>query len=276
MAKRAMIDREAELSLVRQCELIDLPRSTYYYQPVGESALNLELMRRIDEQYLCTPGYGVGMMHDHLLRLGYRVNIKRISRLYRLMGIEGLVPRPSLSKPHRGPDHTIYPYLLRGLVIDRPNQVWASDITYIPMLHGFLYLVAIIDWYTRFVLTWEISNSLENTFCCDALHRALHLYGQPEIFNTDQGSQFTAHTFTHILLDHGIAISMDGKGRALDNVFVERLWRSYKYEYLYLFLPETGTELYRGTETYMHHFNTTRPHSTFAGRSPADLYLSAR
>lgn len=275
-AKRAIIERDTELSVVRQCELIGLPHSSYYYQAVGESALNLELMRRIDEQYLRAPAYGVGMMLQHLRRLGYAINIKRVRRLYRLMGIEGLVPRPSLSKLRKGPDHTVYPYLLRGLVIDRPNQVWATDITYVPMPRGFLYLVAIIDWYTRFVLSWEISNSLENAFCREALQRALAQYGCPEIFNSDQGSQFTAHTFTRILLDHDIAISMDGRGRALDNVFIERLWRSYKYEYLYLFLPETGMELYRGTETSMLHFNTARPHSTFDGQSPADLYLIAR
>jgi len=271
-----MIDRQAELSVVRQCELIGLPHSMYYYQAVGESARNLELMRCIDEQYLRTPAYGVGMMHPHLRRLGYAINIKRVRCLYRLMGIEGLVPRPLLSTPHKGPDHTVYPYLLRGVVIDRPNQVWASDITYIPMPCGFLYLTAIIDWYTRFVLAWEISNSLENTFCCEALHRALEQYGCPEIFNTDQGSQFTAHTFTRILLDHGIAISMDGRGRALDNVVIERLWRSSKYEYLYLSLPETGMERYRGTENSMRQFNTIRPHSSFNGQSPADSYLITR
>lgn len=268
-----MIESDVTLSVVRQCELIDLSHSTYYYHPVGESELNLELMRHIDEQYMRTPEYGVGMMLMHLQALGYQINVKRVRRLYRLMGIEGLVPGPSLSKPKKGRDHTVYPYLLRGVEIERANQVWSTDITYIPMPRGFLYLTAIVDWHTRFILSWEISNSLENSFCREALERALSLYGRPEIFNTDQGSQFTAHSFTSILSSNGIAISMDGRGRALDNVFIERFWRSYKYEYLYLRLPGNGTELYSGTDAYMQHFNTTRPHSSLEGRSPAALYL---
>jgi putative transposase len=268
-----MIDPAAELSIVRQCELIELAHSSYYYQPVGETPLNLELMGIIDRQYLETPAYGVGMMHAHLRALGFLINAKRVQRLYRLMGIEGLVPRPSLSKPAKGRDHSVHPYLLRDVVVERANQVWSTDITYVPLPSGFLYLTAVVDWYTRFILSWEISNSLENTFCCEALERALELYGCPEIFNTDQGSQFTAHNFTSILSSNGIAISMDGRGRALDNVFIERFWRSYKYEYLYLCVPESGAELYRGTGAYVQHFNASRPHSALGGRSPADLYL---
>ena len=274
--KRLLIERDSALSIERQCELLDLSRSTYYYVPATESELNLQLMRLIDEQYLETPYYGVGMMLAFLRRLGHDVNVKRVRRLFRLMGLEALVPKPPTSLPAPGdhPEHRIYPYLLRGLEISRCDQVWSTDITYVPMPHGFMYLTAVIDWFSRFVLSWEISNSLESSFCCEVLRRALETYGTPEIFNTDQGSQYTSDAFTSILRKAGSEISMDGRGRAIDNVFVERLWRSYKYEYLYLCCPDNGTDLYNGTDKYMRVFNSDRPHSSLGGASPAGIYLN--
>ncbi len=262
------------MSIQRQCELLGLSRSSYYYQPATESPLNLSLMRLIDEQYLRTPSYGVGMMHLHLRLLGHQINIKRVRRLYRLMGLEALVPKPptSLVAASDDPEHRIYPYLLRGLEITRANQVWSTDITYLPMRHGFMYLTAVIDWFSRYVLSWEISNSMDTGFCRSALLQAIEQFGCPEIFNTDQGSQFTARSFTSLLLEQKIAISMDGRGRALDNVFIERLWRSYKYEYLYLSCPETASELYEGTEQYLRHFNEHRPHSSLGGSTPQRIY----
>lgn len=260
------------LSLERQCELLGLARSSYYYQPATETAYNLELMQLIDQQHLRTPFYGVRMMRDHLQRIGHNVNVKRIRRLFRLMGLEALVPQPNSSQRH--PEHTVYPYLLRGVEIVNINQVWSTDITYVPMASGFFYLVAVIDWYSRFVLSWRLSNSLETRFCLDALEEALDSYGRPEIFNTDQGAQFTAQGFTDVLKTHQIRISMDGRGRALDNVFIERLWRSYKYEYLYLNLPENGRSLYEGTAAYFQHFNFERPHSSLEGQSPVHWYMT--
>ena len=250
--------------------MLELPRSSSYYQPIGESRYNLALMHIIDKQYLQTPHYGVGMMCDHLRLQGHRVNPKRIGRLYRLMGLQGVAPGPSTSKKH--PEHVIYPYLLRDVQISAPNQVWSSDITYVPVADGFFYLVAVIDWFSRYVLTWRISNSLDAGFCCEALSKALGSYGPPGIFNTDQGAQFTGRAFTGMLKDHGITISMDGRGRALDNVFIERLWRSYKYEYLYLANPANGLELYDGTARYFRYFNEHRPHSGIGRRTPAMVY----
>lgn len=264
------------MSIHRQCELLGLARSSYYYQPAEESPYNLELMRLIDEQYLETPYYGVGMMYDHLLNLGHQINIKRVRRLYRIMNLVGLVPQPSTSTPANGAEHVIYPYLLRGVEITHANHVWSTDITYVPMPSGYFYLTAVIDWYSRYVLAWAISNSLENSFCIAALSEALEQYGSPEIFNTDQGSQFTARNFLDVLRQHQIAISMDGRGRALDNVFIERLWRSYKYEYLYLSCPDSGPALHQGTEQYFGHFNHQRPHSSLAGQAPATLYLGEK
>jgi putative transposase len=252
--------------------LLGLARSSYYYQPASESAYNLELMRLIDEQYLRTPYYGVGMMHQHLQNLGHQINIKRVRRLYGIMGLVGLVPQASTSTPAGGGEHSIYPYLLRNVEITHANQVWSTDITYVPMPTGYFYLTAVIDWYSRYVLSWAISNSLENSFCIAVLAEALEQYGCPEIFNTDQGSQYTARNFLDVLRQHKIAISMDGRGRALDNVFIERLWRSYKYEYLYLSCPDSGSALHDGTEQYFGHFNHQRPHSSLQGRSPAMLY----
>ena len=269
--------RPPQISVKRQCELLDLARSVYYYQPATETAYNLELMRRIDEQYMRTPYYGVGMMYGYLRRrLGHQVNVKRVRRLYRKMGLEAIYPKPNLSRPNA--EHKVYPYLLRNVAIERVNQVWSMDITYMPMKQGFLYLTAVMDWYSRCVLSWELSNSLDVAFCLTAVETALARHGNPEIFNTDQGSQFTSHVFTKQLLDHQIQVSMDGKGRATDNAFVERLWRSVKrpplrYDYLYLHVPESGTELYKGLAEYFEEYNHSRPHSSLGYRTPAEVYF---
>jgi putative transposase len=257
------------ISIRRQCELIGLNRATFYREPVGETALNLHLMRLIDEQYLRTPFYGYPKMTVELRRQGYAVNRKRVARLMQKMGLQALFPHRNLTQA--APGHPIYPYLLRGLAITHPDQVWSSDITYIPMRHGFMYLVAIIDWYSRYVLAWQLSNTLEGTFCLDTRDVALGR-GQPEIFNTDQGSQFTAQAFTGRLAEAGIRISMDGRGRALDNIFVERLWRTVKYEDIYLKDYETGPALERGLHDYFYFYNYERPHQSLAYRVPNQVY----
>ena len=259
------------ISLRRQCALVGLNRSTFYSELVGESALNLHLMRLIDEQYLRTPFYGYPKMTVELQRQGYAVNRKRVARLMRKMGLQALVPYQKLSQP--APGHQIYPYLLRGLAITRPNQVWSTDITYIPMVHGFMYLVAIIDWYSRYVIAWQLSNTLDGSFCLDTLNVALE-QGRPEIFNTDQGSQFTAQAFTGRLLAADIRISMDGRGRALDNIFVERLWRSVKYEDIYLKDYETVPALTGGPQDYFDFYNYERPHQSLGYRVPGEVYHS--
>ena len=258
-----------DISIVKQCDLLGISRSGYYYSPRPESPENLKIMRIMDEQYLKTPFYGARRMHAHIKHQGYPVNIKRIRRLLRLMGLEAIYPKPNISKPQQG--HKIYPYLLNGLSINNVNQVWSSDITYIPMKSGFLYLVAIIDWYSRFVLSWKISNSLDSNFCVDALDEALEL-GCPEIFNTDQGSQFTGERHTNRLKSNKIKISMDGKGRAIDNVFIERLWRSLKYEYVYLNAPETGKELYHGLNDYFDFYNNERYHQSLDYQVPSSVH----
>lgn len=232
------------LSISKQCSLLEISRSSWYYEAVGESPFNLQLMRLIDKQFLETPYYGARQMARHLRRQGYGVNRKRVRRLMQEMGLMALYQKPNTSKPH--PEHKIYPYLLRGLDIVEPNQVWCTDICYIPMRRGFLYLVAIMDWYSRKVLSWRLSNSLDTEFCVSALREALAKYGTPGIFNTDQGSQFTSMEFTEVLKDAGVKISMDGKGRWRDNVMVERLWRSLKYEDVYLKAYETGSEARNG------------------------------
>lgn len=240
----AMMDREhPELSLVRQCSLLGVSRSSLYYQPVPDSAEDLELMALMDRQYLKTPFYGSRKMTAWLRSQGYQVNRKRVRRLMRAMGLQAIYRRPNTSKP--APDHQVYPYLLKGLEINRVNQVWTADVTYIAMARGFLYLVAIMDWHSRYVLAWRLSNTLEVDFCMEALAEALSK-GRPEVFNTDQGSQFTSEAFTGILLEQGIQISMDGKGRYTDNIFVERLWRSIKYEEVYLKAYGNGTEARAG------------------------------
>lgn len=260
------------IGMIRQCDLIGLPRSSYYYKPAGETDYNLALMRIIDEQYLRTPFFGSRQMTDWLRLNGHPVNRKRIQRLMRLMGLEGTVPGPHTSKPH--PQNTVYPYLLRGLVLSHANLVWSADITFIPMPVGFMYLVAIIDWYSRYVLAWRLSNTIDTPFCLEALDHAL-THGYPCIFNTDQGCQFTSTDFTGRLLSHEILISMDGRGRALDNVFIERLWRSVKYEDIYLRDYSSVPELEQGLTNYFRFYNQERPHSSLDGRTPAQVHASS-
>jgi len=266
-----MIDPEQpELSVRRQCELLRVSRSGLYYEPEPTSPDQLALMRRIDELHLKYPFYGSRKLSDVLRKEGRDANRKRIQRLMRLMGLEAMVPKPNTSEPH--PEHVKYPYLLRGLAVSRVNQVWATDITYIPMKAGFVYLVAIMDWYSRRVLSWRLSNTLDTSFCVDALEEALERFGQPEIFNTDQGSQFTSEDFTTPLRDRGIAISMDGKGRCLDNVFVERLWRSVKYEEVYLHAYADVAEARAGIGRYLAFYNDERAHQALGYQTPAAFY----
>ena len=252
------------LTIQRQCELLAVPRSTYYYQPRPESAENLGLMRRLDELYMECPFFGSRRMAVTL-----EVNRKRIQRLMRILGIEAHYPKPNLSRP--APGHEVYPYLLRSVSIERPNQVWSTDITYVPMRAGFLYLVAIMDWFSRYVLSWELSNTMETGFCLAALESAFR-FGQPEIWNSDQGSQFTAAEFLTPLKKRNIAISMDGRGRALDNVFIERLWRSLKYELIYPGDFASGAELLPALNQYFHFYNHQRPHQALGYRTPAELF----
>jgi putative transposase len=259
------------LSVRDQCDLLDVNRSTYYYVPATESLLNLHLMRLIDEQYLRTPFYGWPRMTVYLNQQGYAVNHKRVQRLMQKMGIQAIYPKRALSQVH--PGHKIYPYLLRGLAITYPNQVWSTDITYIPMPNGFMYLVAVIDWFSRYVLAWQLSNTLDGVFCVDTLQQALQR-GRPAIFNTDQGAQFTAVAFTTVLEKAAIQISMDGKGRALDNIFCERLWRSVKYEDVYLKQYDTVPALFTGLTHYFTFYNQERPHQSLAYQTPATVYRS--
>jgi putative transposase len=262
---------EPVLSVRRQCELLDLNRSTYYYVPATESPLNLTLMRLIDEQYMRTPFYGWPRMTVYLQNQGYTINHKRIQRLMHKMDIQAIYPKPSLSKAN--PEHKVYPYLLRELTITHPNQVWSTDITYIPMRNGFMYLVAIIDWYSRYVLAWQLSNTLDSPFCVEVLHQALQR-GKPDIFNTDQGVQFTASAFITVLEKAGIRISMDGKGRALDNIFIERLWRSVKYEDIYLKDYVTIPALFLGLDQYFTFYNQERPHQSLDYQTPTEVYFA--
>ncbi len=261
------------LSVRRQCELIGLPRSSYYREPAAETEENLELMSLIDEEYTRHPFYGTRKMRDFLMRKGYKVNRKRVQRLMRLMGLESIAPRKRTTVPEK--EHKIYPYLLRGLQINAPNQVWCSDLTYIRLKGGFVYLTVVMDWYSRYVLCWEISVSMDESFCVSALERALRCHNYPEIFNTDQGSQYTGSAFTGVLKEHGIRISMDGKGRAMDNIMVERLWRTVKYEDIYIRDYESVEELVKGLRSYFEFYNNERPHQTFGGRTPAEIYWDA-
>ena len=260
----------SRLSLVRQCRLLGINRSAVYYKPVGESESNLQLMRLIDEQFMDTPFYGARQMSKHLRRLGHAVGRKRIRRLMRKMGLEPIYQKPNTSAPH--PGHKIYPYLLKGLEITEPNQVWATDITYIPMRRGFLYLVAIVDWYSRKILSWRLSNTLGADFCVAALQEALARFPKPGVFNTDQGCQFTSSEFTEVLTKAGVRISMDGRGRWRDNIIVERLWRSLKYESVYLNAYETGSEARRGIGAWIELYNRRRPHSSLDDRTPHEAY----
>jgi len=260
----------AQISIRRQCELLDLNRSTYYREPAGESPFNLMLMRLIDEQYMKTPFYGYLKITAWLRRQNHLVNKKRVARLMRLMGLQAVFPGRKTTIPAK--EHKIYPYLLRGLAITRPNQVWSTDITYIPMVKGFMYLAAVIDWYSRYVLSWTLSNTLEGTFCLEALEQALQR-GTPDIFNSDQGSQFTAHAFTSRLTAVNIRVSMDGRGRALDNIFVERLWRTVKYEDIYLKNYENVPALTVGLNHYFAFYNEDRLHQHLGYSTPKEVHF---
>jgi putative transposase len=269
--RRRLIDpNEPRLTIVRQCQLVNISRSSFYFEAQGESPLNLELMRLIDEQFLRTPYFGSRQMTRWLCRQGHHVDRKRVRRLMRMMGLTPIYQAPKTSAAH--PDHKVYPYLLREMRIDQPNQVWCADITYIPMRRGFLYLVAIMDWHSRKVLAWRLSNTLDASFCVEALNEAFATYGGPVIFNTDQGSQFTSLAFTDALKQAGVNVSMDGKGRWMDNVFIERLWRSLKYECVYLHAPETGLQARAEIGRWIDFYNNERPHSTFDGRTPDEVY----
>lgn len=269
-----MIERNhPSLSVGMQCRLLSLPRSSFYYEPQGETETNLALMLLIDKQFLETPFYGVQQMTWHLKNDGHPVNVKRIRRLMRLMRLMPIFQKPDTSRPAKG--HKTYPYLLGGLRVDRPSQVWCADITYLPMRRGFLYLVAIMDWFTRKVLAWRVSNTLEADFCVDALNEALHRFGAPEIMNSDQGSQFTSFAWTDRLKRAGARISMDGKGRCLDNIFIERLWRSLKYECVYLHAWETGSQARAGIARWIDFYNYQRPHTAHGGQPPAMVYFTA-
>ena len=257
------------MSLTRQCAWLDLARTSIYYEARGESQENLQLMRRLDEQYMKTPFYGVCRMTAWLQKQGYQVNPKRVRRLLRLMGLEAIYQRPRLSSP--APEHRIYPYLLRGVPITRVHQVWSTDITYIRLRDGFVYLVAVIDWFSRYVLSWEVAVTLDSEFCLSALERAL-AQGQPEIFNSDQGSQFTSLAFTERLRAGKIQISMDGRGRALDNIFVERLWRSVKYEEVYLHDYEHVPAARQGLGNYFSFYNHERLHQALGYRTPDEVF----
>lgn len=273
--RKAMIAPERPgLSLSRQCQILSISRSAFYYSPKGETAENLALMRRIDELFLRYPFYGSRQMVRQLDREGVPVGRHRVRRLMRLMGLEAIYQAPNTSAPH--PAHRIYPYLLRNMTIDRADHVWCADITYIPVRRGFLYLIAIMDWATRHVLAWRLSNTMDARFCVEALNEAMTKYGKPEIFNTDQGSQFTSFAFTDVLKDAGVAISMDGRGRCMDNIFIERLWRSLKYEAVYLHEMTDGFVAERVISDWMRFYNTERPHSALGGATPAEAYASGR
>jgi putative transposase len=266
-----MIDRNHDLPVVRQAELLRLSRSTLYYEPQSVPAAELAIMRRIDELHLDYPFAGSRMLRDLLRGEGIAIGRELVATMMRRMGIEALYRRPNTSKPADG--HRIYPYLLRGLAVERPNQVWAMDITYIPMARGFVYLAAVVDWFSRRVLAWRLSITMEVEFCLEAVEEALARYGRPEIFNTDQGSQFTGTAFTGLLLENAIAISMDGRGSWRDNVFVERLWRSVKYEEVYLHAYDSVGQARASLGRYLDFYNCKRPHSSLAARTPDRAYF---
>jgi putative transposase len=262
-----------DLSVRRQCELLGLSRSSLYYEPIPETAENLELMRLIDQEYTAHPFLGSRRLTEWLNNHGQRVNRKRVQRLMRLMGLEAIYPKPKLSFPGRG--HRVYPYLLRDVRIERPDQVWSADITYVPLRSGFMYLAATIDWYSRYVIAWRLSNTLDGSFCVEMLDQALSL-GRPEVFNTDQGVQFTAAAWTGKLEAAGVQVSMDGKGRCLDNVFVERLWRSVKYEDIYIWRYEDVPQLLQGLGRYFPYYNEERLHQALEYCTPAAVYRSSK
>jgi putative transposase len=270
-----MIDSShPEISIARQCELIQLSRASYYRAVdlglVVETPENMELMRLIDEEYTKHPFYGSRQLRNYLRRQGHPVNRKQIQRLMRLMGIMSVAPKPNTRK--KGKAHKIYPYLLKNLLIDKPNQVFCTDITYLRMHSGFVYLVAVMDWYSRKVLSWEVSNTMDDSFCVSALESAIRLYGIPDMFNTDQGAQFTGKAFIKVLLDNEIQISMDGKGRWVDNVLIERLWRTVKYEDVYIKDYSTGVALRSGLRDYFQFYNDERPHDSLNKCTPSEFY----
>ena len=270
--RKAIEPGHKKITIYRQCELLELNRSSLYYKDKGETEYNEQLMKLIDEQYVKTPCYGIDKMTKWLGLNKHYVNHKRVRRLMRQMGLEAVYPRRKRGLSMPGKQHKIYPYLLKGVQIGRADQVWSTDITYIRMYRGWLYLVAVMDWFSRYVLSWEISVTLEPAFCVSALKEALS-FGRPEIFNTDQGSQFTSTDFADILLKAGIQISMDGKGRVFDNIFIERLWRSVKYEEIYLKEYRSVDELRKALKKYLHFYNYYRPHQSFDGQTPAEVYF---
>ena len=267
-----MIDRSHDLPVTRQAKALNVSRGSVYYAPRPVSAGDLAIMRRIDELHHELPFAGSRMLRDLLIAEGIQVGRRHVATLMKRMGVEALYRRPRTSKP--APGHKIFPYLLRNLAVTRPNQVWAMDITYIPMARGFVYLTAVVDWFSRRVLAWRLSITLEVAFCLEALNEALDRHGRPEIFNTDQGSQFTSGDFTDVLLEHGIAISMDGKGAWRDNVFVERLWRSVKYEEVYLRAYDTVADARAAIGSYLNFYNTRRPHSSLDRKTPDQAYFT--
>ena len=274
-ARLSLVERaDGELSIVAQCRMLKVARSTLYWRPAAASEDDLRLMRLIDEQYLSAPFYGSRRMVAVLRRDGWTVNRKRVRRLMRLMGIEAIYQKPNTSRPH--PDHQVYPYLLRGLAIDRPNQVWCADITYIPLAKGFVYLVAVMDWFSRRVLAWRVSIGMETGFCVEALQEAMDLYGAPEIFNTDQGVQFTSASFIDELAGRGVRISMDGKGRFLDNIFIERLWRSLKYEEVFIKAYGSVREARGGIGVWLIFYNDVRLHQALGYRTPREMFEAAQ
>jgi len=260
------------LSIKKQCDLISLPRSSYYHggSTEQETPENIEIMRFIDKEYTDHPFYGTRQMRNVLRRKGYKINRKRVQRLMRKMGIQSIAPKPNTIKAH--PQHRIYPYLLRNFDVTRADQVWCTDLTYIRLAGGFVYLTAVMDWHSRYVLSWELSVTMDNEFCVSALERALRYHGTPYMFNTDQGSQYTSHEFTKVLKDKDIKISMDGKGRCMDNIFIERLWRSVKYEEIYVNEFQSAKQLRKSLKKYFYFYNHERPHQSFDGQTPAEIY----
>jgi putative transposase len=272
--RRSMIEeKHSQLSIVQQCNLLSIHRSVLYYTPCQESEENLAIMRLLDEQYFRTPFYGIRRLTAWLQDRGYNINRKRVKRLMQIMGWKTIFRAVNTSEPDK--QHKVYPYLLKGININKPNQVWATDITYVPMRKGFMYLCAIIDIYSRYVLNWSISNTMTADWCTEVLQEAIDMHGKPEILNSDQGSQFTSEVFTGCLIQKGIKISMDGKGRALDNIYIERLWRSVKYEHVYLYTPADGVKLYEGLNDYFKFYNQQRLHQSLGYHAPEVLYRKA-
>jgi putative transposase len=270
---KSLVDPHDSLPIQRQCELLGLPRSSFYYQPASETLENLLYMRLMDQQYLDTPFFGVGQFTDWLRLKGHEVNPKRVRRLLRLMGLRAVCPGPHTSKPGKGEDHKVYPYLLNDVIISQVGQVYGTDITYIPLDGGFLYLTAFIDWFSRYILSWELSNSLDTSFCLVALDQACAVR-RPALINTDQGAQYTSLAFSERVVGQGIALSMDGKRRAIDNVFTERFWRSLKYEEVYLKSYEDGHQAYEQISRYIQWYNQQRPHSSLGGKTPQSVFES--